>query len=82
MESDTNTLKCPEITWDNNHYSYINNILCSMIKYFASKHLSLISFVWVSSKHEIKKNKIFLDQIFRKKLIREGVNFATNISYM
>jgi hypothetical protein len=62
----------PEITWDNNHYNYIN-ILHSTIKYFASKQISIISLLWVYSKHEIK-NIVFLGGIFRKKLIRDAVN--------
>jgi hypothetical protein len=49
MESDL------KITQDNNHYNYINNISYGMIKYFASKHTSIISFLWVYSKCEIKK---------------------------
>jgi hypothetical protein len=64
MESDL------EITWGNNHYNFIK-ILYSTIKYFAPKHISIISFLWVYSKREIKM--IFLGSYFQKKLIREGV---------
>jgi hypothetical protein len=39
--------------------------LYSTIKYFSSKHVSIISFLWVYSKHEIKKYD-FLGDIFRK----------------
>jgi hypothetical protein len=61
-----------EITRDHNHENYINNILYSMIKCFASKHISVISLLSVYSKCEIKKYIWII--FFRKKLIREAVN--------
>jgi hypothetical protein len=55
---------------------YTNNILYSTIKYFASKHISIISLLWVYSKQN-KKNSIF--SYFQKKLIREAVKGRTQI---
>lgn len=52
----------PKTTWDNNHYNYINNILYSKIKYFASKHVSIILFLCVHYKNEIQ-NMIFQKEI-------------------
>jgi hypothetical protein len=56
MESDL------EIIWDSNHYTYINNILYGTIKYFASKHTSVISFLWVYSECGKKKKLIIFSE--------------------
>jgi hypothetical protein len=73
----TNSGKWPGVTWDNNRCNYINNILYRKVKYFSSKHITVISFLWVYSIHEIKKYDFL--SYFQKK-IREEVkgNYQQN----
>jgi hypothetical protein len=71
----TNNLKWPEVAQDSNHYSFINNILYSTIKYFPSEHLPVVVFLWVYSKCEIKKMLLY----FQKKILRDGVNVNSKL---